>query len=50
MVLSDGMVHFLMIEKILTNLPNLSCGFKIISVYQWVVRIILSEDINNVKF
>ena len=27
MVLSDGMVHFLKIEKILTNLPKLSFGF-----------------------
>ena len=27
MVLSDGMVHFLKIEKNLTNLPKLSCGF-----------------------
>ena len=29
MVLADGMVHFLKIEKILTNLPKLSCGFNI---------------------
>ena len=28
MVLSDNMVHFLKIEKNLTNLPKLSCGFK----------------------
>ena len=28
MVLSDGIVHFLKIEKNVTNLPKLSCGFK----------------------
>ena len=29
MLLSDGMVHFLKMEKMLTNLPKLSCGFNV---------------------
>ena len=34
-VLSDGMVHFLKIEEILTNLLKLSCGFKCLKCHSF---------------
>ena len=44
MVLSDGMVHFLKNEKNLTNLPKLSCGFKVryrLSTYMYTLLTVL---------